>query len=257
MTEPKFLSVKQSERTEREPIVALEVNGDARAYPLRQIWYHHVVNDRIGGERLAVTYCSMANTATVYRLPEESKGLEAAGLLGGVLVLKDIGGSQVWPQIRCGAPVPDNETSATLALGPPPVITTLGAWGKSHPATRVLAPDNRFDLYYTAYDMKPQGYHPGALMSASGASVDARLTGDTDVVGVAVGRVSRAYPISLVREKKRISDTIGGTEVTVLWDEALGAARVESKGEVFWVRAFWYGWAGFYPETEISGEAAK
>jgi hypothetical protein len=37
-------------------VIAVEVNGDAVAYPVRQMGYHHVVNDVVGGEAIVSTY---------------------------------------------------------------------------------------------------------------------------------------------------------------------------------------------------------
>ena len=39
-----------------DPVLAVDLNGDAAAYPVRQVAYHHVVNDVVGGVPLAVTY---------------------------------------------------------------------------------------------------------------------------------------------------------------------------------------------------------
>lgn len=39
----------------KEPVIAVEVNGDARAYPLQVLIWHEIVNDRVGGLPVAVT----------------------------------------------------------------------------------------------------------------------------------------------------------------------------------------------------------
>jgi len=41
---------------EGDPVLAVSLNGDAAAYPVRQIAYHHVVEDVVGGVPVAVTY---------------------------------------------------------------------------------------------------------------------------------------------------------------------------------------------------------
>lgn len=50
----------------RDPVITLEINGDARAYPLRIMMYHEIVNDIVGGRPVAVTYCPLCNTAIVF-----------------------------------------------------------------------------------------------------------------------------------------------------------------------------------------------
>lgn len=50
----------------QEPVLSLVVNGDARAYPLRVLIWHEIVNDVVGGVPVAVTYCPLCNTAIVF-----------------------------------------------------------------------------------------------------------------------------------------------------------------------------------------------
>ena len=47
-------------------MVAVSIGGDSRAYPLRILIWHEIVNDRVGGVPLAVTYCPLCNSAVVY-----------------------------------------------------------------------------------------------------------------------------------------------------------------------------------------------
>lgn len=49
-----------------EPVIGLVVNGDARAYPLRIMIWHEIVNDTVGGVPVAVTYCPLCNSAVVF-----------------------------------------------------------------------------------------------------------------------------------------------------------------------------------------------
>ncbi len=51
---------------DREPVIGLVVNGDARAYPLRIMMWHEIANDVVGGVPVAVTYCPLCNTAIVF-----------------------------------------------------------------------------------------------------------------------------------------------------------------------------------------------
>ncbi|MGB0684270.1 MAG: DUF3179 domain-containing protein [Magnetovibrionaceae bacterium] len=49
-----------------EPVVAFSLNGDARAYPLRVLMWHEIVNDTVGGVPVTVTYCPLCNSAIVF-----------------------------------------------------------------------------------------------------------------------------------------------------------------------------------------------
>jgi hypothetical protein len=41
---------------EGDMVMAVEINGDAVAFPVRQMAYHHVVNDVVGGKPITATY---------------------------------------------------------------------------------------------------------------------------------------------------------------------------------------------------------
>ena len=56
LTLPKFGVPNQIKLADTEWVIGMKVGDDARCYPVRQMWYHHVVNDDIGGQKLSITY---------------------------------------------------------------------------------------------------------------------------------------------------------------------------------------------------------
>lgn len=53
---PQFLAQADSKLDTKEMIMAVRMGSDARAYPISQMAYHHVLNDVAGGVPIAVTY---------------------------------------------------------------------------------------------------------------------------------------------------------------------------------------------------------
>jgi hypothetical protein len=53
---PAFVPAGESKLDKDEKVIAIRVNGAARAYPIRGISYHHIVNDVVGGEPVVATY---------------------------------------------------------------------------------------------------------------------------------------------------------------------------------------------------------
>ncbi len=49
-----------------EPVIGLIINGKARAYPLRILTWHEIVNDELGGVPVTVTYCPLCNSAIAF-----------------------------------------------------------------------------------------------------------------------------------------------------------------------------------------------
>ncbi|MGQ0826528.1 MAG: DUF3179 domain-containing (seleno)protein [Actinomycetota bacterium] len=62
--EPRFIGTSEADfLDDGEPVLALEIDGDARAYPIQVMIWHEIVNDTVGGVPVAVTYCPLCNTA--------------------------------------------------------------------------------------------------------------------------------------------------------------------------------------------------
>ena len=65
--DPRFIPVaKSSDLGPSEPVISLVVAGEAKAYPLRILTWHEIVNDEIGGMPVTVTYCPLCNAALVF-----------------------------------------------------------------------------------------------------------------------------------------------------------------------------------------------
>lgn len=64
---PQFTKVAQAKNiSDEEPVIGLIIDGDARAYPLRVLMWHEIVNDTVGGVPVAVTYCPLCNTSITF-----------------------------------------------------------------------------------------------------------------------------------------------------------------------------------------------
>ncbi len=48
------------------PVISVAISGDARAYPLRIMIWHEIVNDMVGGVPIAVTWCPLCNSSVVF-----------------------------------------------------------------------------------------------------------------------------------------------------------------------------------------------
>jgi hypothetical protein len=68
ISDPSFLPVAAETRIrDAEPVLTLEIVGETpRAYPIRYLMWHEIVNDRVGGLPVAVTYCPLCNSGMVF-----------------------------------------------------------------------------------------------------------------------------------------------------------------------------------------------
>ena len=81
---PEFYAAsKETKIGPHEPVVSVAFNGEARAYPVRYLMWHEIVNDTFGGTPVSVTYCPLCNTAVAFdgRLDGEALTFGVSGML--------------------------------------------------------------------------------------------------------------------------------------------------------------------------------
>ena len=126
-----------------EPVVGLTINGDARAYPLRILTWHEIVNDVVGGVPVAVTYCPLCNSAPVFERTVDGRILEfgtTGKLKDSNLIMYDRT-TETWWQQFTGEAIVGAMTGAKLE----PVPARLQSWSqfaRQNPAGRALVPNN-------------------------------------------------------------------------------------------------------------------
>jgi hypothetical protein len=102
--EPKFVSAERAAEflAAREPVMAVEMEGRARGYPLQILVWHEIVNDVLAGRPIAVTYCPLCNSSLVFDRTVDGRTLRL-GTTGNLrhsdLVMWDDATESWWQQI--------------------------------------------------------------------------------------------------------------------------------------------------------------
>ena len=239
-------------------VLGLVHNGVAKAYPLRILDWHEIVNDRFAGEPVVVSYCPLCGSGMAFdaEIDGKARTFGVSGLLyNSDVLLYDRGTESLWSQIQMEAVSgPLKGTELELL---PMRNTTWRAWHRQHPDTRVLSRHTGFQRNYDAtpyagYDETPGLYFPVEHR-------DRRFHPKAPVLGLELdGEIFKAYPFDELDEALggktgTITDTVGGRELTVRYDAGAGSAAVfdELGRELPTVRAFWFAWAAFHPDTEV------
>lgn len=133
---PAFISAADARLDDAEPVIGLHYNGEARAYPHRIMVHHEIVNDRVGGLNLAVTYCPLTATAQGFKRGGTTLGVSGL-LLNSNLVMFDRSSQTRFSQINAtGLTGPHRgRTLDEVRL----IWTTWDRWRAVHPGTRVLS----------------------------------------------------------------------------------------------------------------------
>jgi hypothetical protein len=109
--DPKPVPVPEAEEwlDDREPVLVVEVAGQARAYPVQILVWHEIVNDRLGDRPIAVTYCPLCNSSLVFDRDVPDVGLLRFGTTGNLrhsdLVMWDDRTESWWQQLTAEAVV--------------------------------------------------------------------------------------------------------------------------------------------------------
>jgi len=135
-------------------VLGLIIDGQPIAIPLGIFWWHENVNLEFGGETLAITYCPLTGSNTVFdREPFGGVEFGISGLLfKNNLLLYDrdpSGNVSFWPQMalgaRCGPKDGTDYAEHMLAS----MEIDWGGWRRIHPNTLVASPNTGFDRDYT------------------------------------------------------------------------------------------------------------
>ncbi|MBC8331295.1 MAG: DUF3179 domain-containing protein [Anaerolineae bacterium] len=210
----------------REPVIGLVLNGEARAYPLQILTWHEIVNDEVAGLPVTVTFCPLCNTALVFERPEMDGEILTFGTSGNLrnsdLVMYDRQ-TQSWWQQFSGEAIVGELTGSRLT----PIPASIIAWEDfkaAYPQGQVLSQDTGFSR---SYGQNPYvGYdNVSAYPFLFTGEVDDQLRPMDRVVGIWLeSGEAVAYPYLRIREELVINDTLSELPLVVFWKAGAASA---------------------------------
>jgi len=273
---PKFVAPAEAADwlKDNEPVILVELNGDARAYPLQILIWHEITNDSVGGVQVAVTFCPLCNTAIAFdrTLGGVVYDFGTTGKLrNSDLVMWDRQ-TESWWQQATGEAIAGTLTGAHLRSLPASIVS-VAAFKASFPVGKVLSRDTGFERNYGRNPYVGYDDVASSPFLFSGTP-DSRLRPMDRVVALTLGDVDAAYPYSVLAQKQVIDDAPGGRAIVVFWQKGtssaldggsiassrdVGATGVYERAvegrtltfRVVHVDIFWFAWAAFKPGTLI------
>lgn len=236
--DPQFVTPEEAEAwlAANEPVITLEINGDARAYPLQILTWHEIANDEVGDVPVAVTFCPLCNSALTFDRRLDGQVLEfgTSGLLRhSDLVMYDRTTETLWQQFTGEAIVGDLVGKQLTFL--PSALVSFDDFREAHPDGRVLSRE-------TGYS-RPYGENPYAGYDTIGQDpflfqgpTDDRLPAMARVVTVSLDDEDVAYPYTVLEEQGVVNDNVGGQDLVVFFtpgtNSALGAPIIAEAADV-------------------------
>lgn len=203
----------------KEPVIGFAMKGEARAYPLRVLMWHEIVNDEIAGVPVSVTYCPLCNSAIVYDRRFDGKILDfgtTGKLRNSDMVMYDRQ-TETWWQQFTGEGIVGQYTGKELKTFPAR-LESFENFKKRHPQGKVLIPTNpSMRSYgrnpYVNYDLASRPFLYNGDMP-EGINPMARVVVFDD------GGKPSAVSLEMLRNKG--SMTMGG--VTLSWEAGQNSA---------------------------------
>jgi hypothetical protein len=273
-------SAAENSVSRERQIIGVVKSGEARAYPIQFVAYHHKLQDTIAGKPVLVTYCTVCHSGRVFEPLVEGKPatFRLVGMDRFNAMIEDSATGSWWRQANGeavagrlkGQQLPEVESTQT----------TLAQWLELYPESLIMQPDAEFAAEYESYAQYENGTG-GELTGTNPASWEDKSW----VVGIVVGNSAKAFDWNRLKAERIINDEIAGAPVIVVLaqdDKSFFAFERPSKEAFFTLddnrlisgeaaynlagkplnrdgaplkrinayQEFWHSWRTFHPNTQ-------
>ncbi len=235
-------------------VFGVVVGDEARAYPRNIMEVHELVNDGLGGRRIALPYCTLCGSAQAFYTDDiagfDTAVMRTSGLLSrSNKVMFDVVTFSAFDTFRgVAATGPMYDAGVTLEQISV-VTTTWGAWKQAHPETTIVAEDGGIGRVYP--DDPLGGRDDNGPIFPVG-NRDLRLPVQAQVLGV---NLEDGTAVAFAADAARAA-LVAGEEVTeggvrlVLDGDGLRAELLDGTPVVSH-QSFWFAWSQFNPDTSV------
>lgn len=233
LDDPPLLSADAADYLDDDaPVFGVTINGESRAYPLRIMDQHEMSNDVLGGEPIAVAYCTLCGAAIAYsRIGPDGTVFTfgSSGLLHrSNKLMFDRQTYSLWNHLT-GEPVAGPLADDGIDLDYfPIVLTTWGDWRAEHPDTTVLDIETGFARQYLPGDPYGEYFNSSSTMFPV-ARRDEELDAKAQVFALELDGRPKAYPLEVFVDEPVINDAIGRQPVVLLSSGEIVEVEAETR----------------------------
>jgi peroxiredoxin len=257
-------------------VVEVVVGGDVLGVPLRVLDWHEIVNTTVGGEPIAVTYCPLCDSATVFSRRVTPKAVAGAaedgsgskpspvvlefGVSGALynsnVLIYDRKDKGLWSQL--GMHAVSGPLAGTALEVLPVEVVSFAAFKKAHGGADAKIVSNETG-HGRDYSRSPyESYFKDEKLMVPVAGVGDALPRKTLGVGIAVGEgdAARAWfvPVGAIGDARTVTTPAGDV---VLAKSDAGVVVTSAPKGVRTAQTFYYSWSAFYPKTTVVTQAEQ
>lgn len=215
--------------TDSSLIIGVEHNGEAKAYPIRYILYHHQVQDTIGGKPMIITYCNVCRTGRVFEptVNDKHEEFRLVGMDHFNAMFEDATTGSWWRQATGEA------VAGPLKGQALPEVTsnqvTLKKWFELYPEAVVMQVDEDYKTYYDTLGRFEKGRNKGKLTRTDSLSWKDKSW----VIGVQINSESKAYDWIELKQNRIVNDVVGGQPIVIaVADDNMSYIALERPNEL-------------------------
>jgi hypothetical protein len=283
--QPELLSLKkvsENKVAEDRLIIGIAEHGEAKAYPIQYIGYHHQVQDRLAGKPVIVTYCTVCRTGRVFEPLVNNKPelFRLVGMDHFNAMFEDESTHSWWRQANGEAIAGPSKGKILPEVNS--TQTSLSKWIALHPNTLVMQPDPAFQAKYDSMSRYESGKGRSTLTKTDSLSWQDKSW----VVGIKMGKASKAFDWNRLKRERIINTRVGNLPMTLVlasddksffaFERPSGSGEVILKNDTLYLGAksynlagkninpgtypglkaanayqeFWHSWQTFHPGTE-------
>ena len=210
--EPAFESAASAKVDSDDKVLSVTLHGESRAYPIRTLGYHHIVNDTVGNSSIAVTYCTLCHTGLVWSrmVAGQTLHFRLAGINNGNALMRDEETSSIWQQ-STGTAIFGQLKGRQLQLLHCDELT-FSQWRKEEPNGLVLKPDARYASEYDDKNWEKQVEQTRTVVDTSKSGISPHEL----MLGVTAAGESKAFPVKSILAAKLIQEPMANIHLVLV-----------------------------------------
>jgi len=223
----------------KEPVIAVSLNGQAKAFSLNMLTTHEMVNDELGGVPILATYCPLCNAGIVYNRQikvndkTEVMDFEVSGMLrNSDMVMMDTKTESLWQQLT-GEAIVGNYAGATLTTIPS-MIVSVDEFFTRYPMGQILSKKTGIAMAEKYYGYNPYVNYDSKAKPISKfinpLNVSTRLPSMERVVDIQSDGKYKIYPFSAVAKKGVVHDDFNSAKIVAFFKS--GTISVMDKADI-------------------------
>lgn len=255
INKPVFITPAQANFLDPEDrILGISLHGISKAYPVRILNYHEIVNDSFNSKQIAITYCPLCGTGLAFSttINNVDHNFGVSGLLyNSDMLLYDKQTESLWSQIMKQAIAGPQKGTRLKQL--PMTHTSWRSWRQQHPDTLVLSTNTGYTRNYASnpypgYELSQDIIFPVSFTSRQYHPKEL-------VIGIEINNKFKVYPFSELAKlnTSQLNDRFAGKQIKILFDASNRSGKILDKNgiELPSLTSFWFAWIAFHPESEV------